>query len=236
MFTRLHLLVLFLLLSFPVAAQKITLSLNVGVGTYAMNDFKKLQKQLQSQNYLNPTITDEFPPYLFYEGTCHAALTSSIFTGVSVAYGSTGGRIQYRDYSGYVRADQSLRYINVSIPVGYRFNIGEKLTLGFDLKPTYTQSHVDIAFEQQIAAEYEKEEHKFNSKSFAIQPEIFLMRKFGRFGIQAQISYYQGVKQGNLYYEDDTDAYLIDDRDDAIYAGWEGLRLSIGGSFLIGKN
>jgi hypothetical protein len=221
------------LISFSATAQQVAFTLDVGIATYAMKDFKELQEEFANQYVFTPSITDEFPPYLYYEGSCQINLTTEFFTGVSLAYGSTGGRVQYRDYSGYLRADQKLRYINLSIPIGYRVKIRENMTLSFDLKPTYTNTTADLLFEHEVLGNHESTKFTFKSQSFAVQPGILLARKIGRFALHAQASYYQSIVKGKLKYKEDESLHLTNNQNDPVYAAWDGVRLSLGAFFFI---
>jgi hypothetical protein len=226
--------IIFMLISFSAAAQEITFNASIGGGTYAMKDFKTWQTGITEQLAFKATITDKFPPYLFYEGSCNVIWENSFFAGFSFAYGSTGGRVQYRDYSGYLRADQKLRYMNFGMPIGFHLNILENLTLGFDLKPTYTRTFADMTFEQEVLGSHSIQKVSFKSESLAVQPGVFITRKIGRFGIHAQASYYLTVKKGKLYYKDDDQFYLLNNGK-PVYATWDGARLSIGASFFISE-
>jgi hypothetical protein len=227
-----HIIFLLVIVSNSLYAQQFIFSVDAGIGSYKMNDMKKFQAELKA-DFPSLTVTDEFPPYVYYQGSCQITLTGSFFTGLALAYGSTGGRTQYRDYSGYVRADQVLQYLNVSTPIGYRFAITEKLNLSFDLMPTYTLTMANVRFEMDVADEYTLDEFDLRSQSFAIQPGILLMRKMGRFGIHAQAAYYQVLVKGKMYSEQNQNAYLVGNDGEPLHAGWEGLRLSVGASILI---
>jgi hypothetical protein len=225
----------FLLFPFLGAAQQITFNLSAGVGTYAMRDMKNFQLAMKNAFPFEASITDEFPPFLFYEASAYIKPTNRFFTGISVAYGSTGGRVQYRDYSGYLRADQLLRYINVSGPVGFDFEVGDKILLYVDLKPTYTITFADLNFEQEIGGDREGVKHQFQSQTVAVQPGFWLLRRIGQFGLHGQLSYYIPVVKGKLYYNENNNAYLIGNDDKPLYAGWNGVRLSLGVSIVIGE-
>jgi hypothetical protein len=232
MFTRVRLVVIFFLLCLTASAQEIRINLAIGGATYAMGGFKRYQQEIAQQFGFEPTITDEFPPYLFYEFSADVNWTRSFFSGVSVAYGSTGGRVQYRDYSGYRRADQLLRYINFAIPIGFRVNPSENFTLSFDLKPTFTRSDADLVFEQEVLGNHQSQTVGFKSQSVAVQPGVLVMRRIKSFGIYAQLSYYQTVVKGKMFLKENEDYYLEVNSNNPIHADWEGVRLSLGVSYI----
>ena len=223
----------FLWITFSSAAQQITLRASIGGGTYAMKDFKAFQTEIKNQFPVKATITNEFPPYLFFEASGLAHFAKSFFAGIALSYGSTGGRVQYRDYSGYLRADQLLRYVNLSLPLGYTHSIRENLTVSFDLRPTYTRTMAELKFEEDIQGNYDLNKSRFKSESIAIQPGVVLERRMNKFGVHAQLAYYQTLVKGKLYYEENKDYHLVSNTDEPYYSNWDGVRLSVGVSFLI---
>lgn len=225
---RLTLTLTFLVLVTSCVAQKFTLNVSSGIGTYTMKDLKAFQKGIKAQFPFEPTVTDEFPPYFFYELSSFARPGKMFFFGFGVTYGSTGGRVQYHDYSGYLRADQLLKYLNVSVPVGVSTDLNEKVSIQFDLRPTYTMTSAELRFEQEVVGTYEDERVKFNSETLAVQPGFLLMRKFNRFGVHAQASYYASLSQGKMYLKENSDLFLVDDNDKPLYTHWDGVRISLG--------
>jgi hypothetical protein len=198
-----------------------------------MNDLKKFQLEMKKQFPFEPDITDDFPPYLFYEASCHLRHDRGLVTGLALSYGSTGGRVQYRDYSGYLRTDQILRYLNLSAPLGFGFDPGERTSIQFDLRPTYTMTFTDLKFEQEVAGNHQTESHRFKSQNIAVQPEFAMMRRINQFGIHVQASYYITVVKGKMYYKENDEAYLVGNDDKPLYAGWDGVRLSFGVSLVL---
>ena len=225
---RFYITFLFFIFVSSCVAQKFTLNISSGVGTYAMKDLKAFQKEIQKQFPFKPTITDEFPPYFFYELSSFVRPGKTLFFGFGVSYGSTGGRVQYRDYSGYLRADQQAQYLNVSIPAGVCVDVNEKLVIQFDLRPTYTMTTAELRFEQKIVDTYEGEHLKFNAEAIALQPGLLLMRNFKRLGIHAQASYYATFYNGKMYLKENQELFLINDNDKPIHTNWDGVRVSLG--------
>jgi hypothetical protein len=231
---RAYYIAIFLLTFLSAGAQEIELNLTMGVGTYAMHDLKNFQSDMRSRFPFKPAITDDFPPYLFYEFSGHWKSDGIFFSGFAIAYGSTGGRVQYRDYSGYLRADQLLQYVNLAVPMGLSFGAGKNMQIRLDLKPTYTRTFANLKFEQDVAGEYAAQDNHFTSYSVAAQPGIWLMRRINRFGIHAQASYYVTIVNGKMYSKENDSAYLVDSNNSKpIYAGWDGIRLSLGASFVL---
>lgn len=226
---------IFVVMTLPATAQKITVNVGIGVGTYAMNDFKQLQKEIEEQFIDESTITDKFPPYVFYEVSGNIALVRSFFVGAALAYGSTGGRVQYRDYSGYLLSDQKLQYVNISFPAGFRFKLRENLTLSAELMPTFTRTMAAIDFQQEVLGDRSATTYSFFSEALALQPGIAVTRKLKRFGLHARVGYYQTIVKSKLFYKDLPEAWLVDNDEEPVYPSWNGLRLSLGVSTFFGN-
>jgi len=224
-----------ILFSYCCAAQRFLVNVSAGVGTYSMTDMKTLQSRLKEQLPAKATVTDEFPSYFNYEASGHWLAGKSFFTGVAVAYGSTGGRVQYQDYSGYIRADQLLKYVNLSAPVGFAIHPKEMLSIHFDLRPTYAFTITDLKFDEEVLSLRESQTLRFTSSNIAVQPGLMLIRTIRQFAVHAQASYYVTVVKGKMYYKENNEAFLIDTNNDPLYATWDGLRLSLGVSLFVGK-
>lgn len=223
------------MLSYCCAAQRFLINVGAGVGTYSMTDMKTLQSELKEQLPAKATVTDEFPSYFYYEASGHWLAGKSFFTGLAVAYGSTGGRAQYQDYSGYIRTDQLLKYVNVSVPVGFAIHPKEMLSIHFDLKPTYTFTITDLKFDEAVLSLREVQTLRFTSSNIAAQPGLMLIRTIRQFAVSAQASYYVTVVKGKMYYKENNEAFLIDTKGDPLHATWDGLRLSLGVSLFLGE-
>lgn len=233
---RHYLTVLFLLTLYSCTAQQMVFAVNAGVGDYDMKDLELFLKQSSGQTPISLALTEDFPPYFFYEASCFRETRYKLFYGALVTYGSTGGREAYRDYSGYLHEDLLLHYFDFGLPVGLVFHARENLVVHLDLQPTYTMTRSLLNVEEHVGAYHESGRLHFHSGSFAAQPGVSLLRKFQRMALQLNASYYITAINGKLYSKEYDGGYLINrENDDPLYAGWNGVRISIGASLTLAQ-
>jgi hypothetical protein len=209
------------------------ISFLAGYGTYSMNELKTFQKELQSQFPVEAKITDAFPGYLYYELTATTRLKSYFFCGISVSYGSTGGRIYYADYSGSMYADQRARYLTIGIPFGWNVPVQEnKLKLIFQIKPAVYFGNLDVSIVSHLENQIpENEEFKFSSTNIGLQPSVQMDRRFGPLWLGIQMGYNVNVQSSNLFFKENKDYYLLNNKGDKIHANWSGLRFGVSLSY-----
>ena len=90
------------------AQNGLAVSVRVGVERYALDDVRRWQEaeQVQLEQLGIPAaVTDDFPPFLSFGAEVSLPTWRDDRAGLSVRYGSTGGRVAYADYSGSVVAD-----------------------------------------------------------------------------------------------------------------------------------
>ena len=112
--------ILTMLLVFPLIAhaQKWNISGEIFYGTFKMNSMKDLQEDmtLWYKNNNNPSkIVNNFPAYVGYNVLAGYSVSPRVDLGGRFQYTSTGGRIDYGDYSGQVRYDNLLRSNSIGI-------------------------------------------------------------------------------------------------------------------------
>lgn len=224
-------LILFLMcgLSFCTSAQ-IELSFSTGYGYYAMPKMAALQSELAKQFVAQPKTTSSFPPYWYYTGAVNVELHPSISAGFSVAYGSTGGRISYSDYSGSMTVDQLLNYTSIGLPFSYHQKInthGTSVQLG--ITPMVCFTKLDLIFNSVLGDQTQHNSYIFKSTNFQLQPGIALKQQIiNRFGIKIELNYTLDVAKDKLKYEDNKDSYLQDDEGNKVTADWSGARMAVG--------
>jgi hypothetical protein len=204
-------------------------ALTAGYGFYRMSDMKTFQEELHQDLALDTRVTSSFPGYWFYELSITSILPNDMVLGGNLSYGSTGGRIHYRDYSGEVGSDQRIYFFSLSPSLGTSFTLDdESWRFLVDLKPGMVYSKFEFDVYQRIGQTRDSEDLGFASMNLSVQPTVTVQKKFGRFGVHATVGYHATVVRGKLYFEDNEDAYLLDNKGDEVYADWSGVRLGAG--------
>lgn len=90
------------------AQDGLAVGVRVGVERYDLSDVRRWQEAERAQLEglgVPAAVTDDFPPYLALGAEVSVPTWWDDRAGLSLRYGSTGGRVAYADYSGSVRAD-----------------------------------------------------------------------------------------------------------------------------------
>jgi hypothetical protein len=212
------------------AVAQVEISFSTGYGYYAMPKMIALQNDLAKQFIVRPKTTSSFPPYWYYAGTINAELTSNISIGLSFAYGSTGGRISYSDYSGSITADQLLNYTSIGVPFSYQHKINSHGTaVQFGITPIVCFTKLDLIFNSVVADQTQNESYAFKSTNLQLQPGIALKQQIVHgLGVKIELNYTLEIAKDKLKYDENKNAYLQDDEGNTITADWSGARMAAG--------
>jgi hypothetical protein len=224
---------IFFMLSTALLAQP-KLSLSIGYGTYSMKEVKEFDKYVPLYNVAAMSAVSAYPPYVNYEGGFVYQTAKSFIWGVRIEYGSSGARVDYRDYSGSVRLDQIAKYVSLSGSVGMtRKYPSRNMTLVFDVRPGVTRTDLEMVFRYNVGSDQGGETNEFRSLNFVVQPTASLERRFGRFGINVYAGVHLTIVKGNLRNRENKDEHLMTGGGDSLRAGWTGLRGGFGVSWYI---
>jgi hypothetical protein len=218
-------------MSFAATAQ-LRLTVNAGYGTYSQAELSNLQQQMENNldnNYeVDTKITAAFPAWLYINGSVGYLITKQLAIGSSVAWGSSGGRISYNDYSGSVTLDMLVSYTSIGIPVTIIIKPDSKWLLALELVPSYVFNKMNFNFEYVLLDDADGTKLKFRSRNIAVQPGLVLSRHIGRLGFDLRAGYNLTLLKGNLFLEGGDGTYLLDDNDQKVRMDWNGLRLEAG--------
>ncbi len=222
-----------LLVSTPVFAQY-SIGLSTGYGTYSMRNLKEFQKELLTDFPEDSRITETFPGFMYYELSAVKWFDDEKYlSGLSIAYGSTGGRIHYRDYSGEVGGNQLIKYFNLTLPFGVKLYDNEKsFRLWLDIKPHVSVSRLDLEFYSRLGNQSDFDSFGFRSLNFGLEAGLRAQRSFFvNWAIEGFAGYNQNLVKGELFFTQDDQAYLQNEDGDAVKVDLSGLRLSLGVSY-----
>jgi hypothetical protein len=204
-----------------------------GYGYYSMSDLKSLQGEFKNEFPVDAKITSAFPAFWYFEGGAIQRFNEKYFAGALIGSGSTGGRVHYKDYSGEIGADQTLRYYSLAIPIGLILNPNSKFSVfKFDLRPGATFTNLSLRFYSTIGNQSSNQIVELNSLNIVLQPGFSFLKRFGNFGVEIQASYNLTLVAGKLYVKDSQN-YLLNAANKEVKADWSGFRISSGFSFFL---
>jgi hypothetical protein len=204
----------------------------LGYGQYAQQDLKEFQNQFLDEFPVEPKITESFPPYWYYDASINYLFNDRLSLGISGTYGSSAGRMHYKDYTGEIMFDVLANYFSIGIPVGFKLNPqNETWQLAAEVTPSIVLSNVDLEFQSRLGTQEERESFKFNSLNVALQPAVALSRKIQKFGLNVLAGYNLTVLKGDVFYKEQDDAYLLNESGEKVKIDWSGFRVGLGISY-----
>lgn len=100
-------------------AKNFKIGLQTGYGTYNMSDFKKLVTDYYSKLPFNSSLSENFPPYIYYQVNTEFGFKKVWSIGPSFSIHSTGSRISKKDYTGFFYSDYTVKNISISLKTTY---------------------------------------------------------------------------------------------------------------------
>lgn len=201
----------------------------VGFGYFEpkMTIMKGYQKQMQTDFPLPPRITESFPSYYYFSLRYNTLFgkRDQFQTGASIAFMSTGGRVQYSDYSGSLTADQLIKNFSVAIPVAYAIQNKRMGGIRFGTEVQVSQSELELLFDANVANVSQKESFFFSSRHLALEPFVSLFQQFGSLELQARFGYNVAVLNGSLFLQGNKDVFLLDNSSEKVRLDWSGVRV-----------
>jgi hypothetical protein len=226
-----HVLTIFLILSSQIAqCQFQELSIEIVYSTFSMNSIKSLQKQIKDQSNFPFKIVNDFPAYFGYNFNVDYHFKERWSIGPRIQYISTGGRLYYGDYSGFVRQDQLFRGYGLAITAKYRSNNSSEWPFYWTFSGGGLYSDLRMKGEASVGTSSVKDETDFYSVNYIFQPGFQVNRKLNNsFKVFISIGYELQI-HGKLKI---SNGYLQDYYQNKVTAEWDGLRIGAGLSFRI---
>jgi hypothetical protein len=210
---------------FPSKAQQFV-GINGGYSLFSMKSLKTNQEEMCADLPVDAMVLETFPGYVNF-GADYTLKTGKFCFRAVIGHTSTGGRIYYSDYSGFIAIDQTVRmtYIGpqVSINLSHSDDIGMYLGLQ---APTYFNT-VRYSSKERVMTSEGVETMRFTSVNLAFGPFMEAHKQLKKFLFRMQLGYEVHVP-GKLYFDREDDLYMIDNRGDAVTVDAGGLRV-IGG-------
>ncbi|SRR5258706_3882418 len=199
--------------------------------SFNMSDFKSIQRDFVVQSGLPLKIVDQFPTYFGWGGV--VAIESGKFSyGLHGGYTSTGGRVDYEDYSGLARFDQSTKCYWFGPYFQAQLTKSDSWPVYFNFRGSYIHSKVDMNSLLIIGTSSQSYTESFYSWNYGFRPEFSVRKKINRIFIQASAGYEFQV-HGKLYLTTNHNAYLRNSNGSNATAQWDGLRFSVGIGFFV---
>ncbi|HEV8513625.1 MAG TPA: hypothetical protein VGQ59_10120 [Cyclobacteriaceae bacterium] len=223
--------ILFVFVGGSALAQDSYLVFRTGVGTYSMKTEKTFRNEFLSSVNLPLRVTDDFPPYFTFGVSAVGKISSNSAVGISFDYMSTGGRLSYKDYSGYALLDQNLIGTQYGVLFQTKVNRSQDWSLLVTFNASLIHSVLSLTDALSIGTSLQSESEKLTSNSYGLRPGIMAQKKIRRWVFQAGLGYEfqtsEALKTSN-------NKYLFSPLSRIeTTADWSGVRLSIGAGILL---
>lgn len=206
--------------------------------TFDMKDLKTLQDNFFSDLPVQVEKVTSFPNYFGLKGSVTYIFENATMRpelGAVFMYTSTGGRLQYQDFSGSITGDQLANVLTLGI-VGKillgatdKFKFGGSAVMGIDF------TNLDLIYNFRIGTSASKEELSFKATGYSVTPSMFFKyTPRQKLYFLVDIGYTLTVHQDAFRWSEDDSAELyVDGSEDPLKPSWSGLRAGIGvGIFL----
>jgi hypothetical protein len=200
--------------------------------TYSMNDLKDFQRDYIKSFGVGLKPVTTFPPYFGFGIEIGKVIKPTLSIGFLLGYNSTGGRVDYQDYSGRVRMDQLLHCFSVGSIVKEKVNGSNKWPLYISLAASWVHTRMGIDSEVIVGDVKEVDGLDLYSNNLGLYPAFILRRDINSlFFFQASAGY-EVQLSGKVFLKDNNDgAYLTTSSGDPFQIRWDGLRISLGLGF-----
>jgi hypothetical protein len=228
---RLYLLV-FLAISFSsaIAQEDQTLIIRFGVGTYRMNTQKQFQRDFRKQSQIPLRVVHNFPAFPSFGASMSFRTSSRTSVGIWAEYTSTGGRLHYKDYSGYALFDQLLTSFQGGPSFQFRISKSETWPIYLTMHGSAVSTAETMTTYLEVGGQSSEESYKLKAINYGVRPGIMLMRKVNDFAFQLAVGY-EIQFAGDLKDVTDKNLRFTTSEGDALSAQWDGLRITIGAGF-----
>ena len=216
-------------------SQTITGSFGVGFGSYAMNSLKNYNQSLVATDFngINPVLTDNFPPYIFYQAEAMYTEKKIIY-GLSISHGSTGSRVMYGDYSGKLIVDNLVRYNTVGVRLGEIFFSRKNFTLSANAKASGVFNKLKVIEKLDVYGSVIESSTGYHSVNFGLQPFFSSQYTSGKLSISLNIGYEYQIT-GRIFVNNEHNVYVTDSNGNEIYIDGRGFRGILNLGYRFGK-
>jgi hypothetical protein len=199
-----------------------------------MDRMKSFQQDYLNQSALPLKPVTTFPPYWGYGAAFGWGLNKVSSFGLFYNYNSTGGRLDYEDYSGTARFDQLLHCVSLGTFYQCKLNKSEKWPLHFSISVSKAYTNMAMTESLVVGGQSNSSQYSFYSTNYGFRPSLILRRQFGVAFIHTGIGY-EVQLAGKVYLKDNNSLYLKNSSGDDVTAQWGGLRLTLGFGILLSK-
>ena len=206
-------------------------SFSTGLAGFGMEDMKAHQLELKRQFPVDVKIMESFPAFWFYELSLTGEITDRVRIGGAIGFMSTGGQMDYRDYSGEIECKQLTRAWTAAVrcDVLLNSNVNAKWPIYFTSKLGTAFGRYDLEILSELNNERATDNVKFQSTNVFIEPGIMTSKRIvGPLSATLNAGFNLNVIKGKQRLVDNNDLFLQDNSRNKVSLDWTGFRLAAG--------
>ena len=132
---------------------------------------------------------DKFPSNNSYQLSLGLRTSYNFGYGIFFNYSSTAGRSDYRDYSGNIRTDLKISTKDIGIYLEYLYPLLKYINIGVGGKFLMEASQLNYESKLVIFSNESNSSQLYNSKSFAVNPYLFIETNYDIFLFRFNMGY-----------------------------------------------
>lgn len=224
----LHLILLILLFAGEANSQQISLGLQSGIGTYSMDELKKINNSVLDGMPFDAEMVADFPPYLYFRPFVMTR-RKGLNLGLNFTYQSTGSRVSSKDYSGEYRFDMVTNsfgpgaFCEIDLNPYSELRLTGYTSLGLMFSELTVTENLTVLDNPLI-----DESYRFKAKYVYAEPGLKLSYPVGFMVIGINAGYMITLKGLQYSLAENSDYYLQSSASgDPVKPEWNGFRLGL---------
>ncbi len=182
-------------------SQTISVRVNSGIDFFNTPELKKFQDYL-SNTWGGAKTVQSFPPYYNFQAQVTYSFSSDLTAGLYTDYTSTAGRVDYTDYSGEFRYDETVSRISIGGLVEHQIYSFDNFAVGGSAKLSYQISKLKLDNLLNIYGDSQNTSFSYYSHGLGIEPGIYFGYTYSYVIVRLEASYqftFSGVYSSDSY-------------------------------------
>jgi hypothetical protein len=227
---KVKILTLLFLLPILVTAQKWSVSGEVFYGTFKMKTMKDFQKEIQANEpAYGFRVVTKFPGYAGYNFLAGYSISSRTSLGVRLQYVSTGGRVDYGDYSGQRTYDQLLHAYSLGINATCLLTELANWQVNFSFTTGAMQTSLENVYRYQQGDVNSASSSEWRSTNYFFNPAFTLNKRFSNhLMLYVSVGYEFQIAPALRSSEDQQQYLKASGGAKDVTAEWDGARIGAG--------
>lgn len=208
--------------------------MSMSYNSYTMGDMKELQIKAQEDAGIEGKIVDAFPMHFGFSAQINIKEIdlneAKVELGANVSYMSSGSRINYSDYSGYFNFDQLVNRTSIAGIARVFLKPEKKFSYGPEVNVIGSLSNLSFETDLNLYnSARNTDDLRFSSRS--LQLRVNWLSRFNflqKFYIINKVGYEIDIYSGKLIFSQNSDAHLLNVRNDPARLDWSGFRINLG--------